>query len=255
MNQYSYIINDIYETGNKYNNNNIKYENPSLNCSNMSRTNISSLSSLSTYSTDSSYYIDKDSLTCSTLNFTYGASTVWASGTSSYLGNWQSPVISPGENIRRMIKARMSPAVHRRRTSLSAAMDIREERARRTLCRVIGEQAFKKFLRDGFITVVPKSGLTYRIYPGRGITIVYDRGIIVDRLCVVLQGDFPPTDSLLMRYLLILNDEGEFSKYAIKQTLWCNDSSALVFPAQEVKPLTDAWTALKVKVAQKESGE
>ena len=206
---------------------------------------------------NANYYINTATITDYRVNsINYGASTCAASGTSiSYWDQgidgltWQSRVVPPGESMRRMIKARMSPAVHRRRTSLSIAMDIREERARRTLRRVIGEQAFKKFVRDGFITVVPKSGLTYRIYPGRGITVVYDRGIIVDRLCVVLQGDFPPTDSILMRYLLILNDEGEFSKYAIKQMGFGAVDTSLVFPNQEVKPLTEAWAALKLKVA------
>lgn len=155
------------------------------------------------------------------------------------------PVVAPpGERIRQMIRDRMGPAIRRSRTSLSIAMDVREERARQTLRRVIGEQAFRKFVRDGFITVVPKSGLTYRIYPGYGITEVYDKGIMVDRLCVVLQGNFPPTDSLLMRYLLILNDEGEFSKHAIQHSV-CKRSKAtkLVLP---VEPLTEAWTRLKV---------
>jgi hypothetical protein len=57
--------------------------------------------------------------------------------------------------------------------------------------------------------------LTYQIFPGHGITAVYDRGIMVERLCVVLAGKFPPTDSIIMRYLLILNDENEFRKLAI----------------------------------------
>lgn len=156
-----------------------------------------------------------------------------------------SPPLAPSERIRQMIRDRVSPAIHRRRTSMSIAMDIREERARQTLRRIIGEQAYKRFIRDGFITVVPKSGLTYRIYPGHGITQVYDRGIMVDRLCVVLQGNFPPTDSLLMRYLLILNDEGEFSKYAVKHSVTQSCSTKLVFPA-EAKPLTEAWAKLKV---------
>ncbi len=166
-------------------------------------------------------------------------------------GGWVAPVVAPGERLRQMIRDRMAPVIlhNRKRTPMSMATDVREERARQTLRRIIGGQAYKKFMRDGFITVVPKSGLTYRIYPGYGITEVYDKGIMVDRLCVVLQGDFPPTDSILMRYLLILNDEGEFSKYAIKHHVSSN-SGILVFPTQEeVKPLTEAWAELKLKVA------
>ena len=164
----------------------------------------------------------------------------------TYDNDWVAPVVPPGERLRQMIQARMSPAFHRRRTHLSVAMDIREKRARQTLRRIIGDQAFKKFLRDGFMTVVPKSGLTYRIFPGHGVTEVFDRGIMVDRLCVVLQGDFPPTDSLLMRYLLILNDEGEFSEYAVKHHVSQNRTK-LIFPdTEEIESLTKTWAKLKV---------
>ena len=50
-----------------------------------------------------------------------------------------------------------------------------------------------------------------------------------------------------MRYLLILNDEGEFSKYAIKHSIGGapRRSVKLVFPAQ-AKPLTEEWAKLKV---------
>lgn len=153
-------------------------------------------------------------------------------------------IVSPGDRLRKIIQARMAPRFHRRRRSLSTAMDIRERRARQTLRRVIGDQAFRKFMRDGFITVVPKSGLTYKIRPGHGMTQVYDRGIMVDLLCVVLQGDFPPTDSLLMRYLLILNDEGEFCKYAVKHAVSSPIPVPAVFPMEESKPLTEEWAKL-----------
>lgn len=157
---------------------------------------------------------------------------------------WAEPVVvAPGDRLRQIIRDRMAPAIRVRR-SLEIPMDVREIRARETLKRIIGDKAFRRFIRDGFITVVPKSGLTYRIYPGHGITEVYDRGIMVERLCVVLQGSFPPTDSLIMRYLLILNDEGEFSKYAIKHSV--RSSKSLVFPAEEVQPLVETWAKLKV---------
>jgi hypothetical protein len=64
--------------------------------------------------------------------------------------------------------------------------------------------------------VIAKSGLIYQIFPGHDFTKVYNRGIMVDRYCVVLQGGFPPTDSLIMRYLLILNNEEMFKSYAVK---------------------------------------
>jgi hypothetical protein len=69
---------------------------------------------------------------------------------------------------------------------------------------------------------------------------------MVDRLCVVLKGDFPPTDSMLMRYLLILNNEEEFGKYAIKHSVSQSRRPGLVFPTTVEKPLTEAWAKLKV---------
>lgn len=95
----------------------------------------------------------------------------------------------------------------------------REFRARETLRRIIGNLAFKKFIKDGFITIKAKSGLVYRVFPGHKMTMVYDRGVLIEKLCVVLKGDFPPTDSLIMRYLLILNDEDDFKKQAIKHNI------------------------------------
>ena len=67
---------------------------------------------------------------------------------------------------------------------------------------------------------LPISGLSYQIFPAHGITNVYCDGLQVERLCVVLRGDFPPTDSLIMRYLVILNDENRFRGYAIKHNVF-----------------------------------
>ncbi len=158
------------------------------------------------------------------------------------------PVLTPSERMRQIIAERSAPAMHVRgdkRRALTMDIDIREQRARATLRRIVGEDKFKRFMRDGFLTVVSKTGLTYRIYPGHGISEVYDRGVMVERLCVVLQGGFTPTDSLLMRYLLILNDEGEFSKYAIKHGVY-ETAKNLTFTPKVVRPLVEVWAGLKV---------
>ena len=153
--------------------------------------------------------------------------------------------LTPQERLRDMIKSRMAPTIiTSRRKPMPMEVDEREIRAREMLCRFIGPQLFKRFLRDGFITVVPKSGLTYRIYPGHRMTEVYDRGVMVERLCVVLNGRFPPTDELVMRYLLILNDEGEFSQYAIKHGAnnWNGPSISIKGGAFG---LVEAWQKMK----------
>ncbi len=155
----------------------------------------------------------------------------------------------PQSRLRKMIASRQAPMVitaSKTRNPLKVAADIREERARETLRRVLGEEKFRNYVSNGFVSVKARSGLVYQIFPGHGITCVYDRGKMVDRLCVVLNGSFPPTDSLIMRYLMILNNEQQFRGYAIKH-------SVNQVPQQTVKidtrPLTEIFRELKKGVA------
>jgi hypothetical protein len=127
---------------------------------------------------------------------------------------------TPQERLREIIQSRQSPLIVRARKVVKPTDDIRELRARETLRRVLGEDGFRAFVRNGFISVRARSGLRYQIFPGHGITNVYRDGEQVERLCVVLRGDFPPTDSIIMRYLLILNDEQDFRKHAISHQVY-----------------------------------
>lgn len=138
---------------------------------------------------------------------------------------------TPLEQIKSIIKSRMSPAIHRRNKYLTTPQQQNEMRARETLRRVIGEEQFRGFLIKGFISVKGKSGRVYQIFPGHNMTTVYDKGKPIEKLCVVMSGDFPPTDSVIMRYLLILNDEAKFRSLAnvsaIPKSLWGDLSFAL----------------------------
>ncbi len=130
--------------------------------------------------------------------------------------NYKPPVIAPSDRLREIIQSRHTPAIHiSNRIPLMPTKDFRESCARQTLCRIIGENDFRDYMKNGFISVKAKSGLVYQIYPSSGMTHVYSMGEYIEKLCVVLKGDFPPTDSLIMRYILILNDENEFRKLAI----------------------------------------
>jgi hypothetical protein len=152
--------------------------------------------------------------------------------------------------IKSIIDSRCAPNIiikqNDRRKALPMPQDIREQRARETLKRVVGERKFINFLKSGFLSVKAKSGLVYQIFPGHGITCVFDQGKLVDRLCVVLQGGFPPTDSLIMRYLMILNNESQFRSYAIKHT-----PTVQVYQegAVDMRPLAEIYKELKSKVA------
>lgn len=132
---------------------------------------------------------------------------------------WREPLPSVSEQVRQIIRDRQFPAIHTGRKPLGPALDVREVCARQTILRVLGQQEYREYLKDGFISVRAKSGLVYQIYPQHGITRVYRNGELIERLCVVLKGNFPPTDSLIMRYLLILNDENDFRKQAIKHSI------------------------------------
>ena len=133
---------------------------------------------------------------------------------------------TPADRLREMIRDRMAPAVGGRardpnvnpvRPGLRPTDDFRELRARETLAKIIGEDKFRRFVRDGFVTCRAKSGKTYQIFPGGGFTRVYQDGQELPRLCVVLRGKFPPTDSVIVRYLLLLNDEARFLSLAVNQ--------------------------------------
>jgi hypothetical protein len=135
-------------------------------------------------------------------------------------GEWGEAVVyplrTPAERLREILETRTAPAFISPRIPVPETQDVREQRARETLRRVLGELKFRDFLRKGFVSVRAKSGLIYQIFPGHGITAVFDKAVMVERLCVVLKGDFPPTDSIIMRYLLILNNEEQFRGLAVK---------------------------------------
>ncbi len=124
------------------------------------------------------------------------------------------PQLSPIARLRQIIRERYAPAVISKR-SLPKASDIREMRARQTLHRIVGDEQFRSFFKNGFITLKAKSGLVYQMFTGHQNTRVYKNGQIIEYMCIVLRGSFPPTDELIMRYLLLLNDEGRFCDVAV----------------------------------------
>lgn len=153
---------------------------------------------------------------------------------------------TPGQRLREIIQHRQAPAFigYKNRQAVSPTKDIKEICARETLRKVLGENGYRTFIRNGFVSVRPKSGMVYQIFPSHGITNVYLNGEKIERLCVVLKGDFPPTDSLIMRYLLILNDEQGFRKLAIKHHVIAGNKSRENVVANE--PLPTIYRRLKL---------
>lgn len=155
------------------------------------------------------------------------------------------------DRFQRIIKERCAPNIivrNSKRQPLPMPADIREQRARDTLRRVIGDNKFGNFIKHGFISIKARSGLVYQIFPGHGFTNVYNQGQMVECLCVILRGDFPPTDSLIMRYLLILNNEQQFRSYANKQSVHQPIRSHLTGEV-DTKSLTEIFRDLKKKIA------
>lgn len=190
----------------------------------------------------------------STLNWNYNCELDTGTSTSTincYYGNNEYQVYKPTlkENISKIIKSRCSPMILTKRKSMTISNDIREQRARETLKRIIGKQKFIGFVKHGFISAKGKSGLIYQIFPGSGITNVFNKGALIERLCVVLKGDFPPTDSLIMRFLLILNNEQQFRSLSIKHSIASYKECSHQNGPVETKPLAEIFNLLKNKVA------
>jgi len=91
--------------------------------------------------------------------------------------------------------------------------DPAELKARGLLRELVGEKAFRDYLRRGFISVKGKSGLFYRIFGGTRHMTSYakhDDGKFYphEDICVVFcDRNLPLTDGVVMRLLLVENDE------------------------------------------------
>lgn len=135
--------------------------------------------------------------------------------TRTLSNNWvYNPVQHVGDRLREILKLRQSPTIISPRKAMKPVSDVREVRARETLRRVLGADLYRGFLKNGFVSVKGKSGRVYQIFPGQDFTRVFENGKALEELCVVLNEQYPPTDSLLMRYVILLNDEDKFRSLA-----------------------------------------
>lgn len=181
------------------------------------------------------------------------SATIWQDSGCSYYSytkeKWITKQKSPLERLKEIIQQRHSPQIiivdSKRPMSLNA--DIREQRARETLSRLIGQERYLRFLKSGFVSAKnAMSGKVYQIFPGHGITKVFENGVLKARLCVVLNGDFPPTDSVIVRYLLALNDEEKLWSLAIQHSISIAEKKPLRI---DDRSLADIFGELKSKVA------
>lgn len=152
-------------------------------------------------------------------------------------------IVSPMERLRAMIDARTAPLVLTGRKSLAVSTDVREIRARETLRRMLGEDKYRLFIKNGFVSVRGSSGRVYQIFPDHQFTRVFENGKCIEQLCVVLNDSYPPTDSLLMRYCILLNDEEHFCRLSNRHRAY--DRARLIEKAVDPRPLPMILADLK----------
>lgn len=103
----------------------------------------------------------------------------------------------------------------RKRRGLWKDAQPNEEKARRLLQRIIGFQRYARYIRDGFVNYQGKSGRVYQIFPGTTHMPVWFKGKMVEKLCLCIQDyKVPPTDSVVMRLLMLEHSEAEFRAQA-----------------------------------------
>lgn len=109
------------------------------------------------------------------------------------------------DSLRYTIKDRLGEIQtgHPRNFPLRKAGDIREERARKTLCNIIGKREFREYIRKGFVTVMGCSGRSYQVFAGNSHTRVFERGKNIKNLCAVF-GDPNPANRPVNPYEAIL---------------------------------------------------
>lgn len=144
---------------------------------------------------------------------------------SNVQNNWVNAYYNPANFIskeslfREKMKTNLLP-VMKHREIWGAKLTVEEYRARTLLHDLVGDQEFKRFLKRGFIMVKGRSGTLYKITGGYSMVVSYiknDKGKYVpyERFCVQFKCyDLPFTDGVIMRKLLVENDEFALRKAA-----------------------------------------
>ena len=134
-----------------------------------------------------------------------------AAGDTLYAGI---PPLSAADRYRAMILRNMNPDLNSRNKDLMASNgNPAEMRARKLLRDLVGDDAFRRYLVRGFIVCHGPSGVVYRVHGGHGMVYSFTRSAegkleIFERFCVQFKDPaLPFTDAVIMRKLLVENDE------------------------------------------------
>jgi len=116
------------------------------------------------------------------------------------------------EYIRAQLKSKLTIIVKSRARPIQNIPD-NERVAIETLREMITEAEFRKYIKDGFILVRGLSGRIYQIFRDQHHTKVWEKGKLVEEVCVRLKSSkVPPTDNVIAFRTAILCSESEFRK-------------------------------------------
>lgn len=172
----------------------------------------------------------------------------WTIGGTAYYGN--SFARSKEDMLREKIRQQLNPPIYFERDGQKILLkdkdlwDVQqtpeENRARGLLREMVGEEAMRRYLKRGFLMVKGNSGVLYKIYGGN--PSARNRGLIESYIKNPATGTFTPfeafciqfkdtglphTDAVIMRKLLVENDEFGMRKMANVRAINPNNQSAI----------------------------
>lgn len=110
------------------------------------------------------------------------------------------------------LKNNMTIIVHSRAQPIRRAED-NEMTAIGTLREMITEAEFRKYIVHGFLLIRGDSGRVYQVFRSRAHTKVWEKGKVVEEVCVRIKDrKIPPTDNVIAFKILIETSENEFKK-------------------------------------------
>jgi hypothetical protein len=113
--------------------------------------------------------------------------------------------------IQNTIKANLCIHMKSRAEPLPLGIQESEQTALETLREMVSEQEFRNYLRYGFLLVNGKSGRVYQIFRHKQHTKVWDRGVLVEEVCVRINWrDIPPTDNVIAFKVMVETSEELF---------------------------------------------
>lgn len=117
------------------------------------------------------------------------------------------------KQVRETLKSKLTIIVKSRANPIKNVPE-NEQVAIETLREMITEAEFRKYIKDGFILVRGRSGRVYQIFRDRHHTKVWEKGKLVEEVCVRIdsKANVPPTDNVIAFRTAIMCSEDEFRK-------------------------------------------